>query len=151
MPISVSRPGTYEMEVEAWAQQAGDEIARLGVSVDGKLLKRIDVEATREDPEIYRLEGQLESGSKNIGLSFLNDFYQPDAAEAHRRDRNLAICSIRIRGTSGCLETGCCRTTFLVRNTRAQNKRRNRLPARSSSCMDRVPGDGQFAPPRFPG
>lgn len=97
-PLSITREGEYEITVEAWAQQAGDETARLGVARDGQLLQQFDVEATRSEPGEYRLQSRLHPRDKSIGLSFMNDFFNPREEDRSRRDRNLAILSLRIRG-----------------------------------------------------
>lgn len=96
--FEVKRAGRYRVTLEAAAQQAGNDAARLALLVDGKVTGEHAVEATPDKPMTIAWEGQLAVGERRVGARFLNDFYDPNAERAQRRDRNLAIGVIRIAG-----------------------------------------------------
>lgn len=96
--FEVKRAGRYRVTLEAAAQQAGNDAARLALLVDGKVTGEHAVEATPDKPMTIAWEGQLAVGERRVGARFLNDFYDPNAERAQRRDRNLAIGVIRIEG-----------------------------------------------------
>lgn len=99
------RPGRYRMKVEAWGMQAGPEVCRMTMSVDGRKLKEVKVPNTRGDSGIFEVEFEIERGrySKGRGThtavaSFINDYWNPDAKDQSKRDRNLAIAAVEIHG-----------------------------------------------------
>ena len=92
------RAGRYRIAVEAAAQQAGNDVARVALLVDGKIVGEHEVPATVDKPGTIAWEGALPVGEHTIGVRFLNDFYDPKAEDQRRRDRNLAIGTIRIEG-----------------------------------------------------
>ncbi len=98
IPIPVSRTGNYRIVIRAWAHQAGDEPARMGVSADGQMLKQFDVQAVPDEAGTFELECHLDAAVGNLEITFLNDYYNPGAADPKQRDRNLGIGPIHIRG-----------------------------------------------------
>ena len=99
--VTVPRPGKYELEVIAWGQQAGDEACRMGLIVDGKQLEEFEVTAVRRRPSKHPLTVELSAGEHQLGVSFNNDFYDPDNPDKNQRDRNLAIRRLRLSGPTG--------------------------------------------------
>lgn len=90
--------GKYEIELVAYGDQAGDEPARMAVLLHGRQLKEFRVTATQNRPARYSLETQLREGEQTLVVAFVNDFYDPDAANPRRRDRNLHISRVHIKG-----------------------------------------------------
>lgn len=88
--------GEYEIKVHAYAHQAGDEIARMAIRLDGREIKQFDVEAAEESPAAYAVRVQAGKGNRQIGVAFLNDYYDPK-----RGDRNLGLISIDVTGPLG--------------------------------------------------
>jgi mono/diheme cytochrome c family protein len=96
--FEVKRAGRYRVTLEAAAQQAGNDVARLALLIDGKVVGEHEVAATPDKPMAITWEGTLAAGERRVGARFLNDFYDPNAADQRRRDRNLAVGAIRIEG-----------------------------------------------------
>jgi len=96
--FEVKRAGRYRITLEAAAQQAGDDAARLALLVDGKIVGEHEVAESLAQPKKIVWEGALAGGERRIGARFLNDFYDPKAEDPRRRDRNLAIGAIRVEG-----------------------------------------------------
>ncbi|HUE71820.1 MAG TPA: DUF1592 domain-containing protein [Pirellulaceae bacterium] len=96
--FDVPQSGKYAIYVAAGGEQAGDEQVKMGVMVDGKEVGKMEVRARASQPQEYVAHAQLEAGQRRIGAAFLNDFYDPDGPDPQRRDRNLILASIRVRG-----------------------------------------------------
>ena len=84
----------YVIRVEASADQAGDELAKMEVSAGGKSLRIIEVEDHRRVKE-YSLRAEFPKGHERLTVAFINDYYKPEAKR--RRDRNLQVRSISIK------------------------------------------------------
>ncbi|MFD2255963.1 DUF1592 domain-containing protein [Luteolibacter algae] len=91
--------GKYRVRMLAGADRCGDELAKMEVSIDGKAIEVFDVGSSIHQPSEYKTEAiQLEGDGKiELGLSFLNDAYEPEAEEG-MRDRNLLIRHVVIEG-----------------------------------------------------
>ncbi len=101
VPATISHSGRYRITVEAWGQQAGNEVVEMGISADGKLLKRFKVRVDKENSRGYDFQTSLDTNVRNLEVTFMNDFYDPDALDKNRRDRNMGVNSIRIEGPIG--------------------------------------------------
>lgn len=94
----IERGGTFRLRAEAWARQAGDELARMALRVDGETLESFEVEGTQAEPAVYEVELRLEPGRPRVGALFENDYYQPDEAKPGHGDRNLYVRWIELEG-----------------------------------------------------
>ncbi len=93
----VQADGEYIIRVEAAADQAGGELARMEIRVDGKSITTHDVKGQRQ-PATYEVNLKLSKGSRVIEAAFVNDYYNPKAKNPKDRDRNLAVRYIEIQG-----------------------------------------------------
>ena len=91
--------GQYLIRIEAGAQQAGPEIARMDVRVDGKRLGSVEVKAPSDRPDAYEVKTRLTAGTHSISGAFVNDYYNPRAKNPKDRDRNLYIRSVTLVGS----------------------------------------------------
>jgi len=96
--FEIARAGRHRIMLDVAAQQAGDGLARMALVVDERTVLERDVEADRAKPERIVWEGEIEAGTRSIGVRFLNDFWDPNAADPKRRDRNLAVGAIAVEG-----------------------------------------------------
>jgi len=87
----VDMAGEYVLRVRAHGQQAGAEVVRMGLRVDGKTKKRFDVRGTSDEREEFEVRFQLTPGKHTFAAAFLNDFYDPDNADPSQRDRNMYV------------------------------------------------------------
>lgn len=90
--------GEYLVRVEASARQAGPRPAGLVLSANERRLERFEVEAAYAEPAVYEARAQLEAGELELGLAFVNDFYDPDESDPERRDLNLYLSSLELIG-----------------------------------------------------
>lgn len=88
--FSVAAGGRYRVVVRAREQAAGDEPARMRVSVDGAVVGTVDVTGLAD----HAFEVGLAVGAHGVTAAFENDFYDPDAGA----DRNLLIDAFSIHG-----------------------------------------------------
>lgn len=88
--FSIAVAGRYRVVVRAEEQAAGDEPARMRVSVDGAVVGTVDV--TGLDDHAFELT--LAAGEHSVTAAFENDFYDPDAGA----DRNLLIDAFSTHG-----------------------------------------------------
>jgi hypothetical protein len=86
------------LRARVFAQQAGSEPARMGLQVDGKDIATFDVPVGSNAPQVSEARATLKGGPHRLGVAFLNDYYDPMAADPARRDRNLVVESIAVQG-----------------------------------------------------
>ncbi|MBC8350728.1 MAG: DUF1592 domain-containing protein [Planctomycetes bacterium] len=95
--LEIKLAGEYVIRVEAAADQAGPDPARMEIRVDGKPVKVHDIVGYRE-PATYEIRHRLSAGRRQIEAAFINDYYKPEAKDPRDRDRNLAVRFIELRG-----------------------------------------------------
>ena len=91
IPVS----GEYAIRVEAAADQAGRELAKMQVLVDGKGAKVHDIKG-HQKLDWYEINVKLSAGKRKVTASFINDFY--NAKLKKRKDRNLHVRTIAVQG-----------------------------------------------------
>ncbi|HND55829.1 MAG TPA: DUF1587 domain-containing protein, partial [Pirellulaceae bacterium] len=89
--FDIPRDGDYVVRVRAAGQQAGTELPKMEIQVDDKSVKTFDVSAIPDKPADHDLRLRLTQGSRKISATFINDFYDPQAADPKLRDRNLFV------------------------------------------------------------
>jgi len=97
--ISVPADGGYLVQVDLTATQAGDVFAKAALMVDGQAVREEEVPGLRREQQ-FEQTVELKAGEHEIGVEFLNDFYDPEAPE-RRRDRNLGVRKIVLSGPQG--------------------------------------------------
>lgn len=98
--LDVTMAGEYLIRVEAAADQAGPEPAKMEIRVDGKPVEVHEVRGHRE-LGTYEVRRHLASGRRRIEAAFVNDYYNPKAENPADRDRNLSVRWIEIQGPIG--------------------------------------------------
>ncbi|MEE2991430.1 MAG: DUF1592 domain-containing protein, partial [Planctomycetota bacterium] len=96
--LTAASTGHYQVLVTAGAQQAGDEVARLEISVDNKKAGVLEILASHRKMEEYMLEIMVAKGEHQVSATFSNDYYNPDDPDPANRDRNMYIRSLGWRG-----------------------------------------------------
>lgn len=99
------REGEYLLRARAFGQQAGSEPVRMAFLVDGKPVEVVEVAAEVENPQVYEVKAHLNPGTRQFSVAFVNDFYDPKAADPKRRDRNLIVDYLEIKGTEATANT----------------------------------------------
>jgi len=94
----VPENGAYEIEITAFGDQAGGEPVKMGLRWEGKEVREFVVKAEESSPEVYRASVRAKPGKQRVEVSFLNDYYRPDASDPRERDRNLIISQLSVRG-----------------------------------------------------
>lgn len=89
--------GQFILRVEARADQAGPDPARIQISIDGKPVTTHDTQG--RGPRVYESEHALTAGRHRIEAAFTNDYYQPNADDPKLRgDRNLFVFYLELEG-----------------------------------------------------
>lgn len=97
--VQLRGKGRYRFRVSAGSTPAGDEDAKMELRVDGEVVKVWDVPNDRENPREYDFEMELDgSGRVPVSVGFINDYYNEDAEDPNRRDRNLLVTRLRVAG-----------------------------------------------------
>ncbi len=94
--VRLPRDGTYRVVLRAGADQAGDEPAKMLLRLDGRDLETWEVATKRM--EEFGLTAPLGGGEHRFAVSFVNDFYDPKNPDPARRDRNLRVDWLEVRG-----------------------------------------------------
>lgn len=95
--IELPADGEYRIIVEANATQAGDELARMALLMDGESLLEAEIPGHQQATTVEDTV-ELKAGKHRVAVAFLNDFYQPDAEDPKLRDRNMGVRHIRVSG-----------------------------------------------------
>ena len=94
--------GEYEAKVWASASRAGDELAKIEVSINGSKIKTFSIDSEYPQKLIYTFKYYAKEKSSNkISLSFINDFFDPKNKNPKLRDRNLYVKKIEISFPKG--------------------------------------------------
>ena len=96
--LEFSHAADYIIRIEAGADQAGDELAKMQLRLNGKPVKVVEVAAQRNKPEKYEVRFKAPQGKHRVAAAFINDFYNPKDPDPKNRDRNLYIGSWEIEG-----------------------------------------------------
>jgi len=96
--VDFPNDGEYTLSAAVHGDQAGLDSVRIAFVIDGKPGKEIEVKSTANKPETVELKTRIAKGSHRIGISFLNDHYDPQNPDPKQRDRNAVIHMLRIRG-----------------------------------------------------
>ena len=101
VPFHAPKSGRYRLVVRASAEQAGDEPARMALQIDGRKACEFEVTATPGNSGTYETLVTLRKGMHKVAVVFLNDYYEPNAPDPSRRDRNLIVESLSAVGPEG--------------------------------------------------
>jgi hypothetical protein len=96
--VRIEAKGKYEFSVDVGAQQAGPELAKMELALDGKTMLKQSVSARQNAPRKYTVAMELGPGQHKIKLSFINDFYNPKHPDPEQRDRNIYFSNIKLIG-----------------------------------------------------
>jgi mono/diheme cytochrome c family protein len=111
--VEVARETEVILRAQAYAQQAGDEPARMEFRVDGQPLKTFDVFAPATMtpikgqrmfspallvpvPYIYEVRTKLAPGRHQFSAAFINDFADPENQNPNLKDRNLIVQHLEV-------------------------------------------------------
>ncbi|MGI9517639.1 MAG: DUF1587 domain-containing protein, partial [Pirellulaceae bacterium] len=111
--VQTRRAGRYRIAVDAMATEAGDEPAKMAVSVNGRVVDEVPVRGTLDEPQIHHFDGRLDAGRNQIGISFTNDYYDPENPDRARRDRNLGVRQVRLVGPTDSFRPSAVQQAFL--------------------------------------
>jgi mono/diheme cytochrome c family protein len=106
--VEVKKAGECIVRVQAAAQQAGKEPARMEVRVNGEKVgqfeviapatltplprqRLFDINLLNARPYVYEVRTKLPAGKSRVSVAFVNDFEEPGAENANLRDRNLIV------------------------------------------------------------
>jgi hypothetical protein len=90
--------GKYTMKLFVYGELAGKESPKFSFELDGKERRRLSVDEPKSSPRELEMEFDLEKGEHSISVAFLNDFYDADAKDKTRRDRNLGVLRFEVAG-----------------------------------------------------
>ncbi len=99
--VNLPADGEYVLRVRAFGRQAGDELPILVMTFDQAEVQRFDVEATVDEPAWYTHRVNASAGEHTFSVAFINDFFDADAEDPSRRDRNLYIDVLAVDGPQG--------------------------------------------------
>jgi hypothetical protein len=86
--------GAYRLRITAYGEQAGPELPKMGVRVDGREIHVQEVRAIEGKPETFEVEVELEAGAHKLAVAYLNNFNTDG-------DRNLFMRAFEVVGPLG--------------------------------------------------
>ncbi len=98
--IEFPSDGEYVFRINASADQAGPDPARLKLSVDGKGVKTIDIKSkNRGDRQNHEHKLKMMRGRRRIRVAFINDYYKPNDPDPKLKgDRNAYVHAMEVVG-----------------------------------------------------
>jgi mono/diheme cytochrome c family protein len=110
--------GEYVLRAQAYADQAGNEPARMEWRINGKTVKTFDVRAPghlvpipgqrvfslellNPMPYVYETKVKLPAGPVNFSVAFVNAFSDPDAVNPNLRRRSLYVNYLEVENPRG--------------------------------------------------
>ncbi len=92
----------YLLRIRLYADQAGPDLAKLSLKLDGQEIQQYDIHAKNaEESELIEKRFKVSAGKHTLAGGFLNDYYVQ--ADGKTEDRNLFIVSLAIAGPIGVL------------------------------------------------
>jgi hypothetical protein len=65
---------------------------------DGELKQEFEVKQNSGDEALLEAQLKWSAGDHTLGIAFINDYYEPDAAREEDRDRNLIVTEVHVQG-----------------------------------------------------
>ena len=94
----------FILRIKAYGDQAGPEPCKMGLLLNGKQGKVVNVTAKRSGPQTINEEVTLMKGKQKLAVKFLNDYYKPEDPDPKMKgDRNLHIVELTLIGPLGVL------------------------------------------------
>jgi len=91
--------GRYLLRATVAGDQAGDEPVRMGLVDAGRIIKTVEVYARHDESEVYVAELKSDAGQQRVGVTFLNDHFDPNERKGSSEgDRNLIVRKFEIVG-----------------------------------------------------
>lgn len=100
-PVTIPKRAQYRIKIIAFGAQAGDEPAKMALSVNGRKVTDFVVRAERATPGTYEFTTWLNEGRQQLMVTFTNDYYKPDHPDPKQRDRNLYVEMLEVSGPVG--------------------------------------------------
>lgn len=89
-----TKAGDYRLRLEAYGEQAGPELPKMAVALDGQRLHVQSVRAQAGSPETFEVPIRVEAGTHKLAVSYLNNFNADG-------DRNVYLVSFEVLGPLG--------------------------------------------------
>src|SRR5262249_13127100 len=89
--VEIPHDGQYLLLARVFGQQAGPEPVKMAFRVDGKNVKTVTVKSVEKAPGVFDARVGLKAGSRQLGVAFLNDYYNEKHPDPKKRDRNLVV------------------------------------------------------------
>ena len=96
-----TRPGDYVVKLSAAGDQAGDELPKMQLSIDGQSVKTWEVSSKTNGPTVFEARIDVTQGKHKIDVAFLNDFYVAETKYRKQQDRNLYVYSVEVNAPKG--------------------------------------------------
>jgi hypothetical protein len=91
-----AQDGEYIIRVRAAAHQAGDEAAKMTLTLNGRDLHTFEVGNEPEALQVFERRVRMKAGKHEVMIKFINDFYNPKESDPSRRDRNLLVDGLEV-------------------------------------------------------
>jgi hypothetical protein len=115
--VDVPRDGDYILRAQAYAMQAGDDPARMRLSIDDKPVQTFDVLAPGKMtplknqrvfslallfpvPQVYEIHAKLTAGTHHFSAAFINPFTDEKTDNPNLRQRTLTIQHLEVADLS---------------------------------------------------
>jgi len=90
--------GEYDLVAGTGGRRLEGPLLKLGIWLDGKLVKTFDVEAGQNKPRLFDARVPVTDGEHHIGAAYIPDPARPEDNDHTNRERNLVVDFLEIRG-----------------------------------------------------
>lgn len=88
--------GNYVLEVTVGGSKAGNELAKMLISLDDKKVKEVTVPGTLKEPTTLTIPIKMKAGKRTISFEFTNDYYVEAKDGKPAEDRNLYLFDAKL-------------------------------------------------------
>jgi hypothetical protein len=90
--------GEYVVRFRGWGSKVGDEFPKVVFRIEGKDLKTVTVDASKEKPQTYEMRANFTPGEKRVSMVFSNPFEDKKETDAAKKFRQFGIDLIEVEG-----------------------------------------------------
>lgn len=91
--------GEHTFRVRAFGDQVGKDPVKMAIKVDGNTLQTFDVKVDSggfKPGETFELKANVTAATRKVSVAFLNEFSDPKAEDAKKKERKLNVAFLEI-------------------------------------------------------
>ena len=96
--VRLNAAGDYVLRTRLAGEQAGPEVVKAALMLNGKDLRVVEVPENRKEAKVHEVRFHAQRGSQVIAVRYLNNYVNMKDPDPKNRDRNLLLDWVEIEG-----------------------------------------------------